>query len=741
MDQFGCHTRNKLLARPTGWTLLICALAVSHFISGSSEAALLGNGEEARAEVVRIYDAPRIDGNLEDPVWQQVPPIGGLTQFEPREAVPPTFQTEIRLAHDGKYLYAYIRCFDDDPSKIIATKLTRDSQFETDDRVTLLFDTFHDRRNGYMFQLTPTGARMDGLSEANRQFRREWDGIWDAKARIDSKGWAVEVRIPFQTLNFDPEKSTWGFNVLRVIRRLNERSRWTNFYQNRSFMDVANAGVLTGLEGLEQGLGLDVVTSGTVRRQHEHKTSRDFTGIDPSLDVFYKLTPSITGVATFNTDFAENFADDRQINITRFDKFFPETRDFFLQDAGIFDGFGGVAQNGRPYFSRNIGLRLEDLGLVQPPVVPIRAGLKVSGRAGPLNLGILGSHTDSIGDIERKNLGIARLSYNILGESSIGLVATRGDPSQNRDNTLYGIDFNYRNSQLSNGNTMTGDFWFQRSSTTGMSGDSLGWGAKIAFPNDKWNGHIGVYELEENFFPGLGFINRVGIRRYDAVVRRRWRPQNWLRTVDSKLNAMVVTGDDREIQSSRFWWQAIDLANQAGDSFEFDVVYRTEELEAAFDIATGVTMNPQRKSWYGWKVSLETANSRPVDMRIELAWGDFWNGDMVLWRGWWNARPSKHLTINIFYEEYDVALPEGDFTKRLVRARTISGINPDLSIESLTQYDNVQKSLGFQIRLHWIMQPGNDLYLIVGQDFDADGDGLRGSRTSGVAKVAWTHRF
>ncbi len=178
--------------------------------------AVLGNGEPAKARVVRIDTPPVLDGDLSDPVWQDIPPIGDFTQVEPVQEARATFQTEIRLAHDGRNLWVYIRCYDDEPEKIIATKLTRDSDFETDDRVTLLFDTFHDRRNGFMFQLTPLGARMDGLTEANREFQKEWDAIWNARARIDSQGWAVEVQIPFQSLNFDPEKSRWGFNSMRA---------------------------------------------------------------------------------------------------------------------------------------------------------------------------------------------------------------------------------------------------------------------------------------------------------------------------------------------------------------------------------------------------------------------------------------------------------------------------------------------------------------------------------------------
>jgi hypothetical protein len=150
---------------------------------------------------------------------------------------------------------------------------------------------------------------------------------------------------------------------------------------------------------------------------------------------------------------------------------------------------------------------------------------------------------------------------------------------------------------------------------------------------------------------------------------------------------------------------------------------------------------PQRQSWWGNKWTVETADLRPVNLVLEFAWGKFWNGDLVLWRGTLGLRPSKHFTASVFYEEFDVHLTEGDFTKRLLRVRTTVGINPDLSLESLTQYDNVSRSIGFQTRLHWIVQPGDDLYLIFGQDFDADGDRIRGTRTRGIGKIAWTHRF
>ncbi|MHC5007676.1 MAG: carbohydrate binding family 9 domain-containing protein, partial [Planctomycetota bacterium] len=325
-------------------------------------------------DVARTETPPVIDGVLDDPAWTDAPVIDELWQVEPVEGAPPTRRTEVRIVYDDDFMYFGVRCFDDEPDRIIATQLKRDGIQEADDRVEIVIDPFFDRRNGYLFSTNPVGARLDALLEANRLVLVNWDGIWYAGSTIDEQGWSAEIAIPFKTISFNPRTSRWSFNIERTVRRDNERIRWSSPQQNKRLTSVADAGVLEGIEGISQGLGLDVKPWGKLVYEDEDAGDDD-VDLDGGVDVFYKLTPSLTLSLTVNTDFAETEVDERQVNLTRFPLFFPEKRDFFLQDEGLFE-FGGIRRNPLPFFSRRIGLSPTG----QP--VDLIAGAKLTGRVG-----------------------------------------------------------------------------------------------------------------------------------------------------------------------------------------------------------------------------------------------------------------------------------------------------------------------------------------------------------------------
>ncbi|MHC4220183.1 MAG: carbohydrate binding family 9 domain-containing protein, partial [Planctomycetota bacterium] len=368
-----------------------------------------------QVEIVRTETPPTIDGVLDEPMWGQAAVIDNLTQVEPLEGVAPTRQTEIRILFDDQLIYFGVRCFDPEPDRIVARQLGRDGSLDSDDRVELVIDPIFDRRSGFFFATNPVSARLDGLVVNNRQIDIEWDGIWYAKSSIDDQGWVAEFAIPFQTISFNPKTTRWGFNLERVVRRDREVSRWSGPSRNLEIQSVANAGVLEGIRDITQGLGLDVkpYAKGT----YEHGPTSDDFSVTGGADLFYKLTPAITLTLTFNTDFAETEVDERQVNLTRFPLFFPEKRDFFLQDAGIFR-FGGIRRNPLPYQSRRIGL--DENGLP----VRILAGAKVTGRQSGWNLGFLTTYMDNTPTVDHKLLSVARVSRDVLDESAVGFIAT-----------------------------------------------------------------------------------------------------------------------------------------------------------------------------------------------------------------------------------------------------------------------------------------------------------------------------
>ncbi|HYN01575.1 MAG TPA: DUF5916 domain-containing protein, partial [Vicinamibacteria bacterium] len=410
----------------------VAALAAGALIVLSATPAATQPVSVAAARAARADGPVKLDGRLDEADWANAAPIGPLTQTEPEEGAPPGEATEVRVLRDDDNLYFGIRSFDRDPSGIAATKMGRDGDLEGDDHVLVVLDTFGDRRNGFFFAVTPRGARAEGqISNNSESLNFDWDGIWDAAARVDGEGWTAELAIPFKTLRFKKEIAAWGLNVQRYVARRQETDRWTAARRDVWISNLSEAGRLEGLSGARQGRGLDV-------RPYLSGGATDGAGeVKAGGDVFMNVTPNLTASLTVNTDFAETEADDRQVNLTRFPLFFPEKRSFFLEGAGIFEaaGLGSTNSDLLPFYSRRIGLyRGEE--------VPILAGLKASGRVDRWNAGLLDvetGRTDGL-DIDRQNLLAARVSRNLFRQSFVGGYLTHGNPSGAGGNTLAGID-------------------------------------------------------------------------------------------------------------------------------------------------------------------------------------------------------------------------------------------------------------------------------------------------------------
>jgi hypothetical protein len=685
---------------------------------------------------VQIDTPPSIDGRLDEPVWGEAARIERLIQVEPVEGGEPSQRTDIYIAYDRDHLYIAARCWDDEPEKIIATQMARDANITDDDRIAIVIDTFHDHRNAFFFQISASGGRRDGLIQNNRTLRNEWNGIWAASSSIDEQGWSTEVEIPFKTLNFDPESTTWGFNILRGIRRHAETARWSAAYQNLSFIDVSQVGHLERLEGIRQGLAIDVKPGVAAGPRWDRSSGREFSKVEPSLDVFWKPLPSVTGVLTFNTDFSEAEVDERRVNLTRFDLFFPETRDFFLQDAGIFD-FGGVeGENGIPFFSRRIGIAPDG------SEIPLRAGLKTTGRVGRWNFGLLSVQMGSRRELDEKNLSVGRLFVNLGEESGVGVIATHGDPATNGSNTLVGGDLRLRTSRAFGSQIAELNAWYQRSHTSGVSGDEAAFGAEFEYPNDRYNGLLRYKEIQENFNPALGFVNRTAMREYVSNFRYRIRPvASELRTIDFGWEGQLVTDTGNDLETANLRLNLIDLANHPGDSISFHYRIRHELLRAPFEIGPGVVLLPDRYDFDRFEVQLETAPSRPLRLIALYGWGDFFSGrrreiDVTL-----EWRPSRHFFARLEYEQNQVRVPEGDFTTRIARVRVNLYFTPDVSWETFAQWDDGSQRIGINSRLRWIVRDGRELFLIWNQGVDTSRGDFRGTAGAVTAKLGWTFRF
>jgi len=715
---------------------------------------------EAGAKSVPIGrgDTPIIDGRLDEADWESAALVDDLHQISPTEYAAPTEPTQIRVYYDDDALYIGARMLDSQPNAIQANTLRQGALFWGDDNLSVVIAPFNDKRNGYRFQLNPNSIRMEMLYFDTNGEDWNWNGIWEGAATVDDEGWTAEMAIPFKTLSFNPQNATWGINFSRDLGRQNERSGWVS--RNSSF-NPSIAGEAVGLEGLQLGKGLDIVPAITLKRSKDYDASLSESNMEPSLDLFYKLSPSLNAALTLNTDFSATTVDDRQVELTRFSLFFPEQRGFFLSDSDIFRfarvggrlGFGltGTStlsqpdlENGRPYFSRRIGLSADG----RP--VDLEAGAKLSGRVGRWNVGTLAIRQDQFEAVDATDIFVGRISANVLEESSAGIIVTDGDPRSNLENTLAGVDFLYNNTRLPGGRSLQGGAWYQESDTEGVDTDQSAWGLRLRAPNIiGWRGGVGVKEIEENFFPALGFVNRAGIRdhTFELGYSRRLGGR-FLRTIYSAVDAQRVDLINGDLQSQVVTLRALELeATRRGDQGHLRFHATKEILTDPFVIwqkdADQVIVPPGIYSFNETDFSVSTSDTRNVWGTVRYRSGDFFGGkrDRIgTGIGW---QPSNHFRFTLDYDLNDVELPGGDFITRLVRSRVDVIFSATMSWLTTVQYDNVTESMGINSRLHWIPEAGREFFVILNHNFqDLDLNNRFESTVADLAiKFNYTLRF
>jgi len=707
-------------------------------------AVLAGEAHAQRsARAVRTVTPPVIDGRPDDAVWTLATPIGELLQIDPIEG-DPTERTEVRILYDADHLYLAARAFDRDPAGIIGTTRERDAFLDADDRFEILFDTFRDRRNAFWFQMNATGSKGDALlSDNGSDFNKPWDGIWEGKAAIDELGWAIELAIPFKTLNFAEGLETWGFNVLRFVGRKNERMRWNNGRRDISFFTVAEAGLLEGIADIRQGIGLDVVPSFVSSWNEDRSGGGDADVLgDPGVDLFYKLSPNLTLSLTVNTDFAETEVDARRINLTRFPLFFPEQRDFFLQDAGNF-AFGDQRSRGGggtlPFFSRRIGL-------VDGEIVPIVAGGKLTGRVGDYNLGLLDiqtgdTTTEAAGDLDGQNLFVARVSKNVGAQSRIGGIVTNGNPDGTADNTVVGIDGLYRTTSFRGDKNLVATAWALKSDTEGVSGDDASFGAALRYPNDVWQWGGKFEEVQADFDAALGFVPRRDMRTYSADVSFEPRIERDVRNLEFGLATQVVTNTDDVLETWETELQPLGIAWDSGDEFRIELAHTHDELREDFEISDGILVPAGAYDFTRVGVEFDAASKRRINGEAGISVGEFYDGRRTDWWIGLGLRTEPLLTSSLELRQSDVDLDGGEFTTQVAGARANLSFSEELSWNTVVQWDNVSEAIGLNSRLRWIPRPGQEVFLVFNETLDENGDGLSPVFQQVAFKISYTIRL
>ncbi len=716
-----------------------------------------GQDEEVKSIAAQKIERAEIilDGRLDESFWSEIGASGGFLMQEPQEGGAPTDRTEIRIAYDENNLYIGAIMYDSDPGEIKSFQRKRDAPLSTDDRFMWILDTFLDARNAYFFEINPGGLMGDGLLTIGQgtTVNKDWDGIWRPWTHIGDFGWSTEIRIPFRTLNFDPSSDTWGINFQRTIRRKNEELLWTGHQRNQGLIRPQNAGRMTGLKGISQGMGLEVVPYGKVERSRfEMEDEQSFdqtTKAGGGVDINYSITPGLKASFTLNTDFAETEVDTRQVNLTRFPLFFPERRDFFLEGANIwqFAPRSGVT----PYFSRRIGLEKGN-------PVPVNYGGRIIGRLGKFEIAVLQVRTSAQDTVNAEDFSVIRVKRNFLKESTIGVVYTRRhtkdgeeyfDPVQDR-HTL-GTDLGLNTSKfMGNKNLQFQAFYVFHNSFSPLDEDTdiadrSSRGIRLNFPNRPWSAAVSYREFGVAFDPAVGFNRRNSFRRveprftYSPLIEKSdlIRELTW----ELSFEHLMSLGWNKLTQNIRL--TPVQVRFETGDQIAYQFIRNFELLTEDFDILGDGSIVVPTDSYVNWThtIEIEAANYRRVVFDFIINTGGFWSGTSIQYETRLTVRPISGINLTTEYSYTDANLSEGNFDTNLIRFIGNFDFTPFISFSNNIQFDDLSKKLGWNSRFRYTITPGSDIFLVYNHNWIDDEDRFRTTSNTGVMKAAFTHRF
>ncbi|HET9468917.1 MAG TPA: DUF5916 domain-containing protein [Vicinamibacterales bacterium] len=745
------NRRNRVAALSV---CLLCVMVV--------DAAPQGTNVVIRSANVTTIDTPiDVDGVLSETAWSLAPKIGDLIQRQPDTGQPPSERTDVMLLRDEDNLYIGVYAYDAEPDRIVSTQMARDASLNADDRIEIVLDTFRDQRSAFYFATNPAGALLDGLAYANGQLNSDWDAIWHVRTTRTERGWVAEFAIPFKSLSFPAGENVWGFNIARTISRKLEDDRWSGARLDTQFLQVSEAGEIANLAGLTQGIGLDLRPFLAGRWLNLSGANNDDFSGKPGLDIFYSLTPSLRLTATINTDFGETEVDARQINLTRFSLLFPEKRAFFLEGAGVFsfastgpDTPGGIPGTGAdvyPFFSRRIGL-------INGQEVPLDAGVKLTGTVGRTDVGVLSvrtrdlrSETTGARIADDEGFFIGRVKRNLFEQSYVGAVFTTGHPSPGASAETYGVDARIATSRfLGAQRNFVVDGYGIRGVNGPRSTKDWSYGFSAAFPNDKFDAQIVLREIQENFNPGLGFVQRNNARllRVGASYNPRPRFLNIQQAFHDLYFTQFTNLEHGKVESWDLYIAPFDWHLRSGDSVHaiFDVNPVYERLFETFEISPGVFLPPGEYRFTRFRSNAMSAARRRLSGSLSVGTGSYWSGRAEQVTASVGFKLPPRFIASLSTNQTFARLPEGRFTARIFTSSVGFTASPRLSFSNLIQYDNRSRNLGWQSRVRWTLTPGNDLFVAFNQGWvqeEHENRSLRfraqDSRIS--TKFQYSHRF
>ena len=666
-----------------------------------------------------------VDGRLDEPEWEAARPASGFTQSEPHTGDPATESTDVRVLFDAEHLYIGAYLHDREPDRIVVNDRKKDFSEDQQDDFEVLLDTFRDRANGYVFMTNLAGARGDRqVANEGREVNASWDAVWTVKTQRVADGWIVEMAIPFKMLRFDLDAApSWGINFARHIRRKNEVDFWAPVPRAFNLTRVSLAGELTGLS--HRGASRDLrVKPYSVARSVRETGGAQFTSTgDVGLDLKYGVTQGLTVDLTVNPDFAQVEADEQQVNLTQFSQFFPEKREFFLENSGIFY-VGDAARNNRVstvptpdedmllFFSRRIGLASDGRQLSIP------AGLRLTGNAAAFKVGALSMQTQPTTTESGNRYSVLRLRRSLMPGTDVGVIALdrEGLGAPDDWNRLAGLDGNIR---------LPGNWDWNSYAVTSRkprkTGGQYTYRSSMSHEGNFFHGKFGILEVGNGFSNDIGYFRRTDTRKYLLDIGVRPRPA-WLAPLGI-----------REMHPHAVWNYYESLSGNVaaknlhtgytffmsdGGFVEYSVNPNFQRIFTPFTINGSIPPIPVGGyAWNEHQVKGATNLSRPLSLQYTFIVGGLWSGRQRTQQLVMGVRPSDQLNTSVGVSHTSATLeqPSASFEALLWTTRATYSFTTNMFFDALAQYDPRAHLLNANMRFNFIHHPLSDLFVVVNQ--------------------------
>jgi hypothetical protein len=695
---------------------------------------------QRKLQAMRTNEAITVDGQLNETAWATAPKADKFIQNEPRPDQPASEDTEVRVLYDKENLYIGVYAYDREPEKLIVAELNRDFTRDIGDTVEIVIDTFHDERNGYQFATNPEGAMWDGqMANEGRETNESWDSVWYVKTKRHSDGWTAEFSIPFKSLKFrELDVQSWGINFYRNLRRKNEDSYWSPLPRIYTLNRVSLAGTLGGLEGVKPGRNIRIKPYVVGSLSQFADGDKDWTG-DAGIDVKYGLTTGLTWDFTLNTDFSQVEADEQQINLSNFSLFFPEKREFFLENSGIFQ-FGSAFPDRQPnagggrlttlnndfylFFSRRIGL--SDSGTP----IPIYGGTRLTGRAAGLELGFLNMQQKEIGDPRLRNFSpgtnfsVARVRKNLLGNSDIGvMMVNKEDTNSAHYNRVLGADANLRFGQKFS----IYSYLAKSFVNNGGDGDLAG-RIGYAYEGPEWSFRTAYTGIQEDFVDEMGFVPRRGVRKVSGYAGWRYRPeslQRYIRQINPHFQFDYLMDKDGVLTYRHIDYH-VPFNFQDGSFVEVGVNPYRERYFRPFRINSrrGISVPVGVYTFDEYFITGRTNSSRPVSVNFRYTIGPYYTGYKHTYGLGGTFRINYKLTTSFNYTHNNINLTQGQFKTNLLSIRGNYAFTTAMFLNALVQYNNDARQWSSNVRFNLIHRPLSDLFVVYNERRDSEGGTL-----------------